>query len=128
MGLAPLLDARHILGVTKVVAVGRLAQPSLLTGRLAGPTAIGLLAVTLPVVVAVVREEKGAATAALTSFRLQAHREPKPKGLRKELNQNHRTEEAPKGRRKESFHTNSRKKIHGKKKQFQTGGSNAFSF
>ena len=77
MGLAPLLDAGHVLGITEVVTVGRFAQPSPLAGRLAGLLAIGFPAVLLPGAIAVIREEKGAATAALTSLWFVAHREPK---------------------------------------------------
>jgi len=96
MGLAPLLDARHILGISEVVSVGGLAQPSLLTGRLAGLLAIGFPAVLLPVPIPVIREEKGAATAALTSFWRLTHREPKPERRNRELNQKKRREEEPK--------------------------------
>jgi len=96
MGLAPLLDARHVLSITEVVAVGRFAQPSLLAGRLAGLATIGFLAVMLPVPIAVIREEKGAATAALTLLWLLTHRESKPKRRSGELNQKQRREEEPK--------------------------------
>jgi hypothetical protein len=74
MGLAPPLNARHVLGITEVVAVGGFAQPSPLAGRLAGLVTIGFLAVLLPVAIAVIRQEKGVATAALTLLWLLTHR------------------------------------------------------
>jgi len=94
MGLAPLLDARHVLGITEVVAVGRLAQPSPLAGRLARLAAIGFPAVLLPGAIAVIREEKGVATVALTSLWRLTHRESKPKRRGRELKP-----KAAKGRR-----------------------------
>jgi len=94
MGFAPLLDARHILGISEVVSVGWLAQPSLLTSRLAGLATIGLFAVMLPVAIAVIRQEKAAATTALTSLWSVAHHEPRPK-----RNKSGIKSKRPKGRR-----------------------------
>jgi hypothetical protein len=94
MGLAPL---PHMLGVfraVEVVATEGSAPPSALAGLFAGVLASGLAAVMLPVPVAVIGEEKLAATAALTSLRLLTHRGSKPPRSRKELKQNQ-----PKGRR-----------------------------
>jgi len=54
MGFAPVLDAVHVLGIAEVVAVLRLAQPSLLPGSFAGPFALWsraiLLALSIPVI------------------------------------------------------------------------------
>ena len=78
MGLAP---SPHPVGALTIAEVGKvlgLAIPAPLTGELAGLAAIGLAAVMLLLPVPVIREEKRAATAALTSLRLWAHREPKP--------------------------------------------------
>jgi hypothetical protein len=66
--------------------------------------------------VPVIREEKSAATPALTSLRLWAHRAPKAPQPREESKYNRRTEEQPKGRSKKSFQEKSRKKKPGKKK------------
>ena len=78
MGLAP---SQHPFGTLAIAEVGKVlgfAIPAPLTGQLAGLAAIGLATVILMLPVPVIREEKGAATAALTALRLWAHREPKP--------------------------------------------------
>jgi len=103
MSRAPLLDARHILGITEVVAVGGLAQPSPLTGRLAGLLAIGFPAVLLPVAIAVIREEKGAATAALTSLWFVAHCEPKTKSSKLGIKSKHPKARRAKRKKEEEF-------------------------
>ena len=103
MGLAPL---PHMLGVfraSEVAATEGCAPPSALAGLFTGVLASGLAAVMLPVLVAAIGEEKLAATTALTSVRLQDHLAPKPKRSGEKLNENRRSEEEPKGRRKKSF-------------------------
>jgi hypothetical protein len=78
MGLAP---GPHPLGPFAIAEVGKVLGftiPSPLAGELAGRAAIGLAAVMLMLPVPVIREEERAATAALASLRLWAHREPKP--------------------------------------------------
>jgi len=69
MGLAPLSHMLGILRVPEIVAVGWLMKPAPLAGQLAGVAASGFAAVMLAVLVAVIGEEKLAATAALTSLR-----------------------------------------------------------
>ena len=76
--LAPSLGPLHILRAAEVVAVGWLAQPTLLAGLLDGVAAIGLGAVMLAVLIAVIGDKELAATAALASCRTETHRSPKP--------------------------------------------------
>jgi hypothetical protein len=97
MGLAPLPHMLGVFRVAEVVATEGRAPPSALAGLSAGVLASGLAAVMLPVLVAVIGEEKPAATAALTSLRLLTHRGSKPPRSQKELKQNR-----PKGRRANS--------------------------
>jgi hypothetical protein len=63
--------------------------------------------------VPVIRQEKGAAAVALTSFWLWAHREPNRTEPPAESKQKNGAEEEPKGRSKKSFQENSRKKTPG---------------
>ena len=79
MGLAPSPHPVGALAIAEVRKVLGFAIPAPLTGELTGPATFGLAAVMLMLPVPVIREEKRAATAALTSLRLWAHREPKPK-------------------------------------------------
>jgi hypothetical protein len=58
----------------------------------------------------VIEKEQLAATAALTSLRLWAHRAPKAPEPREESKQNRGPEEELRGRRKKSFQEKSRKK------------------
>jgi hypothetical protein len=78
MGLAPSPHPLGALAIAEVRKVLGITIPSLLTGELASPTTLGFAAVMLMLPVPVIREEKRAATAALTSLRHWAHREPKP--------------------------------------------------
>ena len=78
MGLAPSPHPFGALAIAEVRKVLGLAIPAPLTGQLAGLAAIGLATVILMLPVPVIREEKGAATAALTALQLWAHREPRP--------------------------------------------------
>jgi hypothetical protein len=78
MGLAPSPHSLGALAIAEVRKVLGFTIPSLLTGELTGPATLGLAAVMLMLPVPVIREEKRAATAALTSLRFWAHREPKP--------------------------------------------------
>ena len=78
MGLAPSPHPLGALAIAEVRKVLGFTIPSLLTGELTGPATLGFAAVMLMLPVPVIREEKRAATAALTSLRLWAHREPKP--------------------------------------------------
>jgi len=103
MGPAPCLHPPDVLGVPEVVAVGWLAQPVPLARLLAGMAASGLLAIMLAIVVAVIGEEKLAATTALTSFRLGTHRTSKPSRRGRELKPNQRKEEEPEGKKEEAF-------------------------
>jgi len=85
-----------VLRVPEVVAIGWFAKPAPLAGQLADMAASGFAAVMLAVLVAVIGEEKLAATAALTSLRPQTHFESKPPRRRRELKQkNRREEESP---------------------------------
>jgi hypothetical protein len=78
MGLAPSPHPLGALAIAEVRKVLGFTIPSLLTGELTGPATLGFAAVMLMLPVPVIRKEKRAATAALTSLRLWAHREPKP--------------------------------------------------
>ena len=68
MGLAPLLYALNIGGATEDVTIGSFAQPTPLTGGLAGLTAGGLATKALMFAVAVIWEEKLIAIKTLASF------------------------------------------------------------
>ena|SRR5437016_9341004 len=74
MGLAPLPHTPGVVRVPEVIAIGRLAQPTPLAGRLAGLVAGALAAVTLAPVVTIIGEEELAATTALTPLRFRTHR------------------------------------------------------
>jgi hypothetical protein len=78
MSLAPSPHSLGALAIAEVRKVLGFTIPSLLTGELTGPATLGFAAVMLMLPVPVIREEKRAATPALTSLRLWAHREPKP--------------------------------------------------
>ena len=78
MGLAPVPHSLHVLRAAEVIAVGRLAQPTLLAGLLAGVAAIGLATVMLAALIAVIREKELAATSALASCGTETHGPPKP--------------------------------------------------
>ena len=128
MRLTPLPNALGVVRPAEVIAVGRFAQPPALTGQFAGLPTSRLAAVMLVVLVAVIGEEKIAATAALTSLGLRGHRGPKrPRPGRKEK-PNARTKEGPGTKMEEELSAEVRKKIHRKKIQFQTGAPTAFSF
>jgi hypothetical protein len=116
MGLTPSPHPLGALAITEVRKVLGFAIPSLLTGKLTGPATLGFAAVMLMLPVPIIREEKRAATAALTSIRLWAHREPKPTQPPPESKQNNSAQEEPRGRSKKSFQNKSRKKRPGKKK------------
>jgi hypothetical protein len=92
-----------IVRLSEVGAVGWLARPSVLAGQLAGVLAGGFAAVALPLLVAVIGEEKLAATAALASLGPQAHRELKPPRSQKELKQNKSREEGPRTKKEEAI-------------------------
>jgi hypothetical protein len=103
IGLAPLPHAPDIFRPAKVVATEGRAPPSALAGLFAGALASGFAAVMLAVLVAVIREEKLAATAALTSLRPQTHRWSKrPRCGRKEKQRPGREEE-PARKKEEAF-------------------------
>ena len=116
MGLAPSPHPFGALAIAEVRKVLGFAIPSLLTGKLTGPVTPGLAAVMLMLPVPVIREEKRATTAALTSLGLWAHREPKPTQPPPESKQNNGLQEEPNRRSKKSFQDKSRKKRPGKKK------------
>jgi hypothetical protein len=78
MGLAPSPHPLGTLAIAEVRKVLGFTIPSLLTGELTGPATLGFATVMLMLPVPVIRKEERAATAALTSLRLWAHREPKP--------------------------------------------------
>jgi len=103
MGLAPLLDVSDVLRIPEVVAVGRFAKPAPLAGQFAGVLAGRLATVTLPLLVAVIGEEKLTATAALTSLRFQTHCEPKPPRSQSELKLNPEEEEGPARKKEEGI-------------------------
>ena len=85
MSLAPVPNALGIVRFAEVIAVGRFAQPPTLAGQFAGLPASQFAAVMLVMLVAVIGEEKIAATAALTSLGPQTHRGSKrPRHGRKE--------------------------------------------
>ena len=104
MGLAPVPNAPGIVRPAEIIAVGWLAQPPALTGQFAGLPTSRLAAVMLVMLVAVIGEEKLAATAALTSLGPQTHREPKPpRPGRKEKPPNARREEGPGAKKEETI-------------------------
>jgi hypothetical protein len=78
MGLAPSPHPLGALSIAEVRKVLGFTIPAPLTGELTGPATLELAAVMLMLPVPVIREEKRAATAALTSLRSWAHREPIP--------------------------------------------------
>ena len=89
--LAPALDPLDVGGSTEVVAVAALAQPTPLTGGLAGLPAGGLGTVVLAIRAARIWNEEGAAAAALTSARRAAHREPTLEPKRRKEDQRKQT-------------------------------------
>ena len=64
MGLAPLLDAMHMVRPTEIVSVLRFLEPKLLTCRFAGLAAFGFETISLAPPVAMVRSEENTATPA----------------------------------------------------------------
>jgi hypothetical protein len=117
-----------IFRAAKVVATEGRAPPSALAGLFAGALASGFAAVMLAVLVAVIREEKLAATAALTSLGPQTHRWSKRPRCRRKEKPRPEGKKNQGGRRKKHLQAKLWKKIHRKKIQFQTGAINAFSF
>ena len=128
MSLTPLANTLGVVGPTEVIAVGRFAQPPSLAGQFAGLPTSRLAAVMLVVLVAVIGEEKIAATAALTSLGLRGHRGPKRPRLGRKEKPNARSKEGPRTKKEEDLSAEVRKKTHRKKIQFQTGAITAFSF
>jgi len=119
MSLAPVPHALGVFRPPEVIAVGRFAQPPSLAGQFAGLPTSRLAAVMLVVLVAVIGEEKIAATAALASLGLRGHRGPKrPRPGRKEKPNARRGEEGPGTKKEEELSVEVRKKIHRKKIQF----------
>jgi hypothetical protein len=72
--LAPLPNPLHVVGTAEVISVGGLAQPTPLTGGLAGATTIGRQTVKLAIRVMSVGMEELIAAAALPSLLLGTHR------------------------------------------------------
>jgi hypothetical protein len=113
MGLAPVSHSLHVLRAAEVIAVGGLAQPTLLAGLLAGVAALGLGTVTLTILIAKIGEKEIVATAALAPpgpniHRPRTHHQPRPQSKK-----NHRRRRKTKrGRRKKNCQLNSGKKIH----------------
>jgi hypothetical protein len=103
MSLAPVPDALGVVSVQEVMAVGGFGQPAALAGPFAGLAAGGFAAVMLAVPVAVIGEEKLAATAALTSLRSRTHRESKPSRPRSELKPNATGQEGPGAKKEEGI-------------------------
>src|SRR5690242_17481330 len=129
MRLTPLPNALGVVRPAEVIPVGWFAQPPSLAGQFADLPTSRLAAVMLVMLVAVIGEEKIAATAALTSLGLRGHRGPKrPRPGRKEKPNARSKEGAQERRRKKSFQQKFGRKTHRKKIQFQTGAVTAFSF
>ena len=103
MGLAPRLDALHVKRAAKVIAVGPLVKPALLTGRLAGLAASRLGTVVLALVIAKIREEKLAATATLALFGPDAHGPRKEHQIQVPKSKTIHTEEQPKWKKEEEL-------------------------
>jgi hypothetical protein len=103
MGLAPRLDSLHVKRAAKVVAVGPLVQPASLTGRLAGLLAGWLGTVTLAVVIAIIREEELAATAALALFGSDTHCSRKEHQIQARKSKTTHTEEQTKEKKEEEL-------------------------
>jgi len=76
MALTPQLYAAHRLRAAEIIAVAVLAEPTSLTGRLAGVSAGGLGTIPLAIIGPRVRNKKLIATAAFASVLRAAHREP----------------------------------------------------
>ena len=79
MGVAPLPDPLHVLGVAEVISVAWLAQPSPLTRGFAGLATIRSQTEKLTAGIMNVRTEKCFAAAALASIGLGTHRPPSGK-------------------------------------------------
>ena len=73
MGLPPLLDMPGVFWAAEVIAIGWLAKPPALAGLFASLAASGFAAVVLALLVAVIGQEKLAATKALTSLGAETH-------------------------------------------------------
>ena len=111
MSLTPLPNALGVVRPTEVIAVGRFAQPPSLTGQFAGLPTSRFAAVMLVTLVAVIREEKIAATAALTSLGTHTHRGSKRPRPRRKEKSNARRKEGPGTKKEETFCREDRKKI-----------------
>jgi len=76
MLLAPTSDPVHFTRPAEAVTIAVFAEPSALGGSLAGVAASGFRTVVLPIGGSRIGSEYSAATAAFTSDRAAAHREP----------------------------------------------------
>jgi hypothetical protein len=122
MGLAPVPHSLHVLRAAEVIAVGRLAQPTLLAGLLAGLAALRLGTVTLTILIAKIGEKEIVATVALASLGPDIHRPRNHHQARFQSKQNHRHGRRAKreeGRRAVSARAG--RKSNPKKTDFQTG-------
>jgi hypothetical protein len=95
MSLAPSLHTAHSRRTAEVVAIAVLAQPPTLAGGLTGLATGRLGTILLPVNGAGIGKEKLLTTAAFTSFRRTAHREPKLRGARPARKSKSNAEEQP---------------------------------
>jgi hypothetical protein len=100
MSLPPGPHPLDVFWAAEVVAIGRLAQPALLAGLFAGQATIGFGTVMLAVLIAVIRNEKLAATAALASCGAETHCLWKSTHLPAPIKGKPNPEENRKGRRK----------------------------
>jgi hypothetical protein len=128
MALAPELDTAHLVGTAEVIAVGGFAQPTPLTGGLAGLPTRGRRTVVLAGFVARIGNEKLGATAAFASGLLAAHREPHHAERLRGRKLKRIPEEDETRRRKKRFRVKGWKKTLRKKTEFQTARFRPLSF
>ena len=106
--LLPEADPRGIWGVSKIILVLRLGQPSLLAGSFAGLLAIAFCTEALPRSAAIIRNKQFVAVQALTPAFGDLHSVPKSKAasvrrIRTGTEENPTEEKSGKRRRKKKF-------------------------
>src|SRR5436309_1700612 len=103
--LLPKADPRGIWGISKIILVLRLGQPSLLAGSFAGLLAIAFCTEALPRSTAIIRKKQRVAVHALTLVLEDLHSVPKSKAasvrrIRTRTEENPTEEKSERRRRK----------------------------
>jgi hypothetical protein len=129
MGVAPLADPFHIGGPPEIISIGRLAQPALLTGRLAGTATSRGRTIKLAPGIMAVRSEEQIATAAFASVGRGTHHGPSRKKIPvSDQSQKPRDLEGRKRRRKNDLALEEGRKSRGRKRNFKPPENLHFQF